>query len=130
MQRSLAPKGKVVALAASMEHFYSIFALLVEMLAHLVTHERALEPVLRYCDKESKTVKDKKKESKHSRIPCPGSLGREMGLTRQLNVVGKELLRKSIRLGNRVLFHGPAAALTEEVQTWLESGSDPSRKVV
>ena len=54
-----APEGKVVALAASMEHFYSMFVPLVEKLVDLVTHGRALKPVLRYYNKESKAVKDK-----------------------------------------------------------------------
>ena len=107
-----------------MEHFYSIFALLVEKLVDPVTHGRALEPVLRYRDKESKTVKDKEKLIKAFKNIMSRIAGEVNGIDMPLNAAGKEFLRKFIPLGNRVLFHGPAAALTKEFQTWLESGSD------
>ena len=46
------------------------------------------------------------------------------GIVTPLNAAGKDFLRKFIRLGNRVLFHGPAGALTKEFRGWLGSGSD------
>ena len=45
-----------------MEHFYCMSAFMVEKLVDLVTHGRALKPVLRYYDKISKEVKEKEKE--------------------------------------------------------------------
>ena len=54
----------------------------------------------------------------------PRIAGEVNGIVTPLNAAGKELLRKFIRLGNRVLFHGPAGALTMEFQGWLESASD------
>lgn len=90
----------------------------------LVTHGRALEPVLRYCDKESKTVKDKKKGFRAFKDTVSKIAGEINRIDTPLNVVVKEPLRMFIDLGDRVLFHGPAAALTKEFQTWLESGND------
>ena len=101
-----------------------MFALLGENLVDLVTRGRALKPVLHYYDKETKAVKKAEKEIKALEDTVPRIAGKVNGIVTPLIAGGKEFLRKFIRLGNRVLFHGPAGALTKEFQGWLESGSD------
>ena len=85
---------------------------------------RALKPVLRYYDKELEAVKDTEKEIKALEDTVSRIAGEVNGIVMPLNATGKEFLRKFIRLGNRVLYHGPAGALTKEFQGWLDSGSD------
>ena len=79
---------------------------------------------MRYYDKESKTVKDMEKEIKALEDTVSRIAGEVDGIVTPLNAVGKAFLSKLIRLGNRVLFHGPAGALTKEFEGWLKSGSD------
>ena len=94
-----AAEGKVEALAASMERFHSMFAHLVEKLVDLVTHGRALKPLLPYLNKEAKAVKDKEKESKAFEDTVSRIAGEGNGIVTTVNAAGKEKVPTSWEQG-------------------------------
>ena len=73
-----------------MEHFYCMFASMLEKLVDLATDGRAFKSVLGYYDMISKRVKEKDKEIKALEDTVSRIAGEANGIVTPLDAIGKE----------------------------------------